>query len=153
MLTIGSAGVFNENISAGRGFIALAAVVFGRWTPLGTLGACLVFGGADALQLRLQAIGDIPRAVWIVLAAIALAALVWRLAGERGRRIPRAAGPAALVTVAIVLAAIEPHWNLPSQMWLMFPYVMAILVLAGFVGRTRVPRALGLPYHRRSALS
>lgn len=53
-LTIAWANVFVENMVAGRGFIALAIVVFGRWRPLGVFLACLLFGFTYALQLRLQ---------------------------------------------------------------------------------------------------
>ena len=50
-------GVFSENMTSGRGYIALAAVILGRYTPIGTVGAALIFGGANALQIRLQAVG------------------------------------------------------------------------------------------------
>ncbi len=56
-LILGQLGVFYENITAGRGYIALAVVVFGRRRPLGILLAALFFGAADALQFRLQALG------------------------------------------------------------------------------------------------
>ncbi len=50
-------GVFTENMTSGRGYIALAAVILGRYTAVGTFGAALIFGGANALQIRLQAVG------------------------------------------------------------------------------------------------
>ena len=58
-LSIAQTNVFGEGMTAGRGFIALAVVVFGRWTPLGVTGASLLFGLFYALQLRLQAIPGI----------------------------------------------------------------------------------------------
>jgi ABC-type uncharacterized transport system permease subunit len=150
MLTVGSLGVFTEGMSAGRGFIALAAVVFGRWRPLGVLGASLVFGGADALQLRLQSYGGVPSEVWILTAAVGVVMLGWR-ARARALTSTGAILGSVLAAGGIVLAIVEPALDPPSQIWLMFPYIMALIVLAGLVGRTRMPSALGLPYRRASA--
>ncbi|MCG8588503.1 MAG: ABC transporter permease [Proteobacteria bacterium] len=56
-LTLAQSNTFSEGMTAGRGFMALAVVIFGRWNPLGVAGAALFFGAASALQLRLQAEG------------------------------------------------------------------------------------------------
>jgi len=56
-LTIGQTGQFMENISSGRGYIALAAMIFGRFSPVGVLIGSLLFGFADGLQLRMQTAG------------------------------------------------------------------------------------------------
>lgn len=59
-LSIGCGTSFVRNISAGRGFLALAALIFGKWNPLGAFAACLLFGFADAFQMRLQGVSAIP---------------------------------------------------------------------------------------------
>jgi simple sugar transport system permease protein len=92
-LAIAYARTFVEGMSAGRGFIALAIVIFGRWSAWGILGAALLFGLATALQFHVQALG-----------------------------------------LAI-----------PYQFLLMLPYVLTLLVLAGYAGTTRAPAALGVP--------
>ncbi|PZV07573.1 MAG: ABC transporter permease [Leptolyngbya sp.] len=74
---------FTEGISAGKGYIALAALIFGRWHPVGTVFACLLFGATEALQLRVQAFNlNIPYQLLTMLPyVIALLALVG-LAGK-----------------------------------------------------------------------
>jgi len=89
-LALAYTGTFAENMSAGRGFIAIAVVVLGRWSPLGVLGAALFFGAASALQLLLQTLGwDIGYQLFLALPyLLTLAAL----AGWIGR----ARAPASL---------------------------------------------------------
>lgn len=82
---------FSEEMSAGKGFVALAALIFGRWHPVSTVLACLLFGATEALQLRIQAFNlHIPFQLLVMLPyAIALLALVG-LAGKSTP--PRALG-------------------------------------------------------------
>ena len=146
-LSVVSIGLFVEGMSAGRGYIALAAVIFGGWRPLGVLIACFVFGGADALQLRLQAIGDVPRPVWVVILAVPLVFFAYRLIRRRRVGAARGATGAAVTATGAVLVLLAPSMSLPSQLWLALPYVLALFVLAGFVGRPRMPTALAIPLH------
>ena len=85
---------FTAGISGGRGYIALAALIFGKWTPRGAALACLLFGGTEALQIQLQAQG-----------------------------------------VARV----------PTQLLQALPYCVTMVALAGMIGRSRPPAALGRP--------
>ncbi|HEY0073061.1 MAG TPA: ABC transporter permease [Abditibacteriaceae bacterium] len=87
---------FAENMTGGRGFIALAIVIFGRWNPIGAIGAALLFGAAESAQFSLQ---------------------------------------------ALVGSGYAP-------LFLMLPYVITLLTLAGFAGKTRAPMALGQTYER-----
>jgi simple sugar transport system permease protein len=132
-------------MSAGRGYIALAAVIFGGWRLGGVIAASFAFGGADALQLRLQATGYIPRQVWIVALAVPVMFVAYRIARRRRVAFPASAAAAAVCAVLLVLA---PRASLPSQLWLALPYLLALLVLAGFVGRPRMPAALAVPLRR-----
>ncbi len=92
-LTIGSIGGFSKDISSGKGFIALAAVIFGRWSPRGAVAAALLFGFADALQSVLSFINTpvaIPSSFWAMLPYLAT---LFAVAGLVGRvRAPGADG-------------------------------------------------------------
>lgn len=88
--TIGSVGRFEEVMTAGRGFIGLAAMVFGNYMPFGTFGASLIFGFADSLAGKL-AIVDVPFPSQFLLMAPYVATMV-ALAGLVGRATPPAAG-------------------------------------------------------------
>jgi simple sugar transport system permease protein len=78
-LSLAHANTFIEGMSAGRGFIALAMVIFGRWHPVGVMGAGLLFGLATAVQFQLQAIGaEIPYQFFLMLPyALTLLVLIW----------------------------------------------------------------------------
>ncbi len=89
--TLGSVGRFDKLMTGGRGFIALAAMIFGNWTPIGSFASSLIFGFADALQVKLQIlIGqvNIPSEFLLMLPYIVTMVV---LAGVVGRAIPPAA--------------------------------------------------------------
>ena len=87
-LSFGFGGSFNENMTGGRGYIALAAVIFGKWNPVGALGACLLFGFGFALSIPLQREADISANIVSTLPyVLTLVALV----GVIGRSRPPAA--------------------------------------------------------------
>jgi simple sugar transport system permease protein len=97
-LSIAHGAGFVRDMTAGKGYLALAALIFGKWRPLPTLLACLLFAFTDALQARLQ-------------------------------------GAVLPVVGAIPVQAIQA-----------LPYVLTVLLLAGFVGRAMAPKAIGIPY-------
>ncbi|MFN8621818.1 MAG: ABC transporter permease [Chloroflexota bacterium] len=102
---------FQTGMVNGRGFIALAALIFGRWTPLGSFGAALLFIASEAIGIAV------------------------RFQPPKGD----------LADLGIILS------NLPSQFWTALPYLVTIIVLAGVVGRSIAPAAVGKPYERESA--
>jgi general nucleoside transport system permease protein len=86
-LSLGIAGIFNSNMTAGAGFIALAAMIFGKYTPWGTGIACFIFGLGEALSVRLQDSGVSPNLLATLPYLLTLVALV----GLVGRTTPPAA--------------------------------------------------------------
>ena len=91
---------FSRDMTAGRGYMALAALIFGKWRPLPAAMACLLFGFSEAVEIRLQGVS------------------LW--GGQ----------------------------PIPVQFIQILPYVVTVLVLAGFVGHSRAPKALGTPFER-----
>ena len=81
-LSVGFVGSFNQNMTEGRGFIALAAVIFGKWRPAGALGATLLFGFGSALADRLptfsQTAATLFQALPYVLTLVAVAGVIGR---------------------------------------------------------------------------
>jgi simple sugar transport system permease protein len=90
---------FSRDMSAGQGYIALAALIFGKWRPGGAFAACLLFGFLDAVAIRLQGV--------------------------------------SLAGVAV-----------PVQLIQALPYILTVILLAGFIGRAVAPRAIGQPYEK-----
>ncbi len=97
-LVLAQSANFSPNMSAGRGFMALAALIFGRWRPFGALWACLLFGFLDAAAIQLQ---------------------------------------------GVVVPGIG---EVPVQFIQALPYVLTVVLLAGFIGNAIAPKALGKPY-------
>ena len=88
--SVGEVGTFNSNMTAGRGFIVIAAVIFGGWTLRGTIAGCFLFGGADALRLALPALGYTLNPQLLIAAPYLLALIVMCFFAKRTRQ------PAAL---------------------------------------------------------
>ncbi|MFQ5859013.1 MAG: ABC transporter permease [Anaerolineae bacterium] len=87
--TVGTVGRFDELLTAGKGFIGLAAMIFGKWNPIGTFGASLIFGFADSLQTKLQILRVPIPSEFLLMAPYVITMIV--LAGIIGRAIPPAA--------------------------------------------------------------
>jgi ABC-type uncharacterized transport system permease subunit len=90
-LSLGIAGIFNQNMTSGEGYIALAAMIFGKYTPFGTAGACIIFGLGEALSPRLQSTGvnaDLLSALPYLLTLIALVGLVGRTTAPAADGVP-----------------------------------------------------------------
>ena len=89
-LSVAEVGLFNQNMTAGRGFLVNAAVIFGGWTLTGTLAGCFLFGAADALRLALPALGYRITPQLLIVAPYLLAILAMLFFANRNRK------PAAL---------------------------------------------------------
>ncbi len=90
-LSMGIAGIFNSDMTAGAGFIALAAMIFGKYTPFGTAGACFIFGLGEALSVRMQDTGISPNLLSMlpyIITLIALVGLVGRTVAPAADGIP-----------------------------------------------------------------
>ena len=163
-LSIGQSSLFTRNMTAGRGFIALAALIFGKWRPVQTMLACLLFGFADALTIQLQGVPvtiDVLVKALLVVAALILA---WIIV-HKVEALTRNFAVAVFATLAIAFGLWNIGWRvtvaflrgffaghapieIPVQFIHMIPYVVTIIVLAGFIGQSRAPKAIGVPYEK-----
>lgn len=151
-LSIGQIGTFTEGMSAGNGFLVLAAVIFGRFHPGGVAAACLVFAGASALQLRLQSATAIPGSVWLAVAAAGLGLLVARYWGRARKGSPSsgfAVGGFFLVS-GLGLYLWQPSFGLPTQAWLALPFIVTLVVLASQNRPLKPPAALTVAFDREA---
>jgi general nucleoside transport system permease protein len=143
-LSLVASNYYRESQTGGRGFIGLAAMIFGNWRPGGLLAGAGLFGFTDALQLRQ---GETSVHALFLALALGLAALaIWWL--YRRRMIQ---GGIALVAAAGSLALYLFTDSVPQQFTQTTPYVTTLLVLALATQRLRMPKADGLPYRRGTA--
>lgn len=91
VLSLQQVGTFTDGMTGGRGYLVLAAIIVGRWMPVGTMVACLLFGGAEALSLRVQAF-NLPVSSYVVQMTPYIAALLVLAILGRGARMPAAVG-------------------------------------------------------------
>ena len=134
------ADIYREGQVNGRGFIGLAALIFGNWRPGGLAAGAGLFGFADALQLRdRSAVVSLFLLVAILLAAVA----VWQVA----RRKPVQAGVAAVFAVAAFAGWLAID-ELPAGIVSFTPHITTLLVLSLASQRLRMPKADGLVYRR-----
>lgn len=139
-LAIVAANHYQENQTGGRGYIGLAALIFGNWRPGGLMSGAALFGFADALQLRDS------EAVHALLMLVAVGMLVFAYLNLRKKKFASVG-----ITAVIALMAIWLYYGieqLPGQFVTMTPYVMTLLVLGLGTQRLRMPAADGVPYRR-----
>jgi simple sugar transport system permease protein len=142
-LAIVAASIYREGQTSGRGYIGLAAMIFGNWRPGGLLAGAGLFGYTDAMQLRSS---EAVHAL-LLLVAVALIGLgAWSLSRRR-----IGSGLAALVIGAVVGYWFLNTDSLPPQVTFVTPYVTTLLVLALASQRLRMPKADGLVYRRGTA--
>jgi len=136
-LAIVAAGIYREGQTGGRGYIGLAAMIFGNWRPGGLAGGALLFGYTDAVQLRNTDVRPLLLLVGVLLLVLA------GLAARRGARTQALvlAGVGVLVAASYFLIS-----TIPQQFTSATPYVATLLVLALASQRLRPPAAAGLRY-------
>ncbi|HEX8768310.1 MAG TPA: hypothetical protein VF714_08065, partial [Jatrophihabitans sp.] len=135
-----SASQFRDGQTGGRGFIGLAALIFGNWRPGALAGGAGLFGYTDAIQLRSSSAVH-PLLLLMAIALVLVALWQWR-SGQR-----------VIAVVAVVIAAVAVFWYLqteqvPEELVGTTPYVVTLLVLGLASQRLRMPKADGRVYRR-----
>ena len=139
-LAIVAANHYQENQTGGRGYIGLAALIFGNWRPGGLMSGAALFGFADALQLR-----D-AQAVHALLMLVAVGMAIFAFINIRKRKFVTVG--AGFVMAILSVSLYYGIDQLPGQFVTMTPYVMTLLVLGLGTQRLRMPAADGVPYRR-----
>jgi simple sugar transport system permease protein len=144
-LALVAANIYRDGQTGGRGFIGLAAMIFGNWRPGGLVGGAALFGYTDAVQLRGG--GSTVHALLLMLAVLVVAIGLWQIL--RKQRLVQGA-------VAIAAGAIVAGWffvsdTVSDEFTGMTPYVATLLVLALSSQRLRMPAADGQPYRKGEA--
>ena len=141
-LTLVASNLFRDGQTGGRGYIGLAAMIFGNWRPGGLLAGSALFGYTDAIRLR--AGGQSVHAVLLLVAVLLLLIGLWQLF-RRGRVVQG--------VLALVVAGLTAWWyfaadTVPNELAGTLPYVTTLLVLAFAAQRLRMPAADGLVYRK-----
>ena len=135
---------YRDGQTGGRGYIGLAAMIFGNWRPGGLLMGSGLFGYTETLGLRQG--GTSVHALLLALAVLALAAGVWQL--RQGQQVAAAVTVTIGVLIGVVYFLID---EVPGDFTRMTPYVITLLVLAFASQRLRMPAADGQTYRKGSA--
>ncbi len=140
-LAIVATGIYQEGQTGGRGYIGLAAMIFGNWMPGGMAMGAGLFGFTDSLKLRGGS--QNVHAMLLLLAILLLLVVAWQLYKKKHWQAAIALGVSGLLIVWYTLTD-----ALPSQFVDAAPYVTTLLVLALSAQRLRMPKADGMPYRK-----
>lgn len=135
-------GSYREGMTNGRGYIGLAAMIFGNWRPGGLAAGATLFGYADAVRLRSQnSLAVLALFIFAGIVVIALGVLWLR----RGRRLPGAIFIGIGVTFLLGYLGLD---SLPNEVTTLTPYIVTLVVLSVSSQNLRMPKADGMVYRK-----